>query len=100
MDEEALEFMRAFAAGRRWQSARTYAKFAPHEYTVRDWLPDAQGDFERFVTAIGAFGYDGKFGRRAFRYFNVDGYRYWTMGAPAGETTVINREPLRKASEP
>jgi hypothetical protein len=52
------------------------------------------------VLKTAAFGYDGKFGRRAFRYVNVDGYRYWTMGAPAGETTVINREPLRKAGEP
>jgi len=93
---DALAFMRQFIAARRWKFAETYAKTAPHEYTVRGWRPGPrdQADFERFVTLVRERGRDAPWGRRVHRYLEVDGFKYWTMGAPVGKTTVINREPL------
>jgi hypothetical protein len=29
--------------------------------------------------------------KTALTYVNVDGYRYWTMGEPIPQTTIINR---------
>ncbi|MCX5673843.1 MAG: helix-turn-helix transcriptional regulator [Planctomycetota bacterium] len=90
-----LAFMRQFIAACRWQFAETYAKTAPHEYTVRGWLPGpaGQADFEAFVKAIRACGYDRAFRGRTYRTLDVDGQKYWTMGAPVAKTTVINRAP-------
>ena len=61
----------------------------PHEYTVRGETPDEA--FEWFVRHISEHGYRARFGERAYTYLEVDGWRYWTMGAPVEETTIINR---------
>ncbi|MCX5675796.1 MAG: helix-turn-helix transcriptional regulator [Planctomycetota bacterium] len=96
-----LAFLRQFIAARRWQFAETYAKTAPHEYNVRGWLPGPQdqADFERFVTLVRACGYDRTFRRRTYRSLDVDGFTYWSMGAPVPATTVINRAALGKGAK-
>ena len=91
MDVETASFMRIFIKARRWQFAKTYARVAPHWYTVREWEPDGQEAFERFVMAIRNFGHDERFGGRVYRYLRVNGFKYWTMGAPVGRTIIINR---------
>lgn len=80
----------AFVARSRWRFARTLAHI-PHEYAVkgkgayrRDW-------FVAMVEHIRAHGYEDRWGRRTFIYLEVDGWRYWTMGEPVAETTLINR---------
>jgi hypothetical protein len=42
-----------------WREAVTYRETAPHEYVVRKWEVDEQGnrDFDRFVILIRRFGY-------------------------------------------
>ena len=84
---------RAFVASRRWQDAVTYRETAPHEYTVRTWRPDAGGqrDFEQFAAFIRRFGHADFYYRRRHLYWDVDEQKYWTMGWPLDETTVINR---------
>ena len=42
--------------------------------------------FELFVRHIR----EHRFGGRSYTYFEVDGWKYWTMGAPVEETRVIN----------
>jgi hypothetical protein len=77
-------------------------KHMPHEYTVRDLdTPDGRRStclshetFEWFVRYIRARGYPGYFGKQRYMYFNVDGWRYWSMGAPADKTTILNRARL------
>lgn len=64
----------------------------PHEYLVRDWQPDKESVFERFVTLIRDNGYDAPFLDSAtYRYLAIGELKYWTMGEPPNETTLINR---------
>ena len=92
---------RDFIRRHRWQEAVTYRETAPHEYTVRKWLPDEGGsdDFDQFVTLIRRFGYADFYYQVRHLYWAVDEFKYWTMGWPVSETTVINRARV-DAAEP
>jgi hypothetical protein len=102
------EWARDFIRRRRWQDAVTYRETAPHEYTVRTWMPDEPDstDFNRFVTLIRRFGYADFYYQVRHLYWAVDGFKYWTMGWPVPETVVVNRarvdaaEPWREQSGP
>ena len=77
-----------FVAGSRWQFAKTMANI-PHAYTRRVWCDDKA--FEDAVIFIRANGYQGEFYSRAYLYYDLGSYQYWTMGDPVGETILINR---------
>ena len=77
-----------FVAGSRWQFAKTMASI-PHAYTRRVWCDDKA--FEDAVIFIRANGYQGEFYSRAYLYYDLGSYQYWTMGDPVGETILINR---------
>jgi hypothetical protein len=62
----------------------------PHEYTLRAKAPD-QKLFERVVLYIRQAGYQGTFASATYTYFDIDGWKCWTMGAPLEDTTLINR---------
>lgn len=75
-----------------WTFAKTMASI-PHEYTVRkQW--ESEADFEDFVVYIRENGYAEQFYSKTFIYLNIDGYKYWTMGASVYETTIINRAKI------
>ena len=75
----------------RWCFAKTMPQW-PHEYVVRDWQPDKEPAFERFVTLIRDHGYDAPFLDGAtYRYLAIGEWKYWTMGEAPNETTLINR---------
>jgi hypothetical protein len=89
-----------FIAGSSWQFAKTMAHM-PHEYTVRDL--DGMGrrstcmdheTFEWFARFIRHRGYPGWFGKTKYMYYDVDGFKYWTMGSPIAITTILNRARL------
>jgi hypothetical protein len=69
----------------------------PHEYTVREWRPDLEREFSAFVELIRRDGQvkpwprDAPVPRYRHTYLEIDGWEYWSMGAPVRETTVINR---------
>jgi hypothetical protein len=104
---EEWAWARDFIGRRRWQEAVTYRHTAPHEYTVREWergeVPDAE--FDRFVALVRRCGYADFYYRIRHLYWAVDGFKYWTMGWPVTETTVINRarvdapEPWKTVNE-
>ncbi len=77
--------------GVKWQVSKTYAKTVPHEYTVREWQLDLEHDFEQFVRFIRQNGVTEKFYSKIHVYWYHGEHKYWTMGAPIDETTVINR---------
>lgn len=83
------EVFAAFVATSRWKFAKTMAHI-PHEYTLRK---NAASDalFAEAVQFIRDHGYSGWFGRTEYRYYDVDGWKYWTMGFPVPETILINR---------
>ena len=82
---------RAFVARAPWRFAKTMSHI-PHEYTVRGQTPD--DEFNEFVLLIRQVGYKRRFGKTTYTYLNIDGRRYWTMGAPLEATTIINRALL------
>jgi len=88
-----LASARQFIAERKWREAVTYRKTAPHEYIVRKWESDEQGgqDFDRFITSIRRFGYADFYYSVRHSYWAIDEHKYWTMGWPVEQTTVINR---------
>src|SRR5262249_29215741 len=66
----------------------------PHEYATRQWCAahGLEAEFVAMVERIRRYGYVERFGRRrTFVYWQVDDWRYWSMGAPVAETTVLNR---------
>jgi SAM-dependent methyltransferase len=62
----------------------------PHYYTLRKNWGDAPG-FEDVVQYIRDHGYKIRFGRTDYTCLDINGQRYWTMGAPLAKTTLINR---------
>jgi hypothetical protein len=90
------EWARAFIRRRRWQEAVTYRETAPHECTVRKWQGsvDANAEFDRFVTLVRRCGSADLYYRIRHIYWAVDEFKYWTMGWPVAQTTVINRARL------
>jgi hypothetical protein len=105
---EELAWAHEFIKGRRWREAVTYRVTAPHEYTVRDWQRSARAstDFDRFVALVRRCGYADFYYQVRHIYWPVDELKYWTMGWPVQETTVINRarldapEPWKSVSGP
>ncbi len=81
--------LRAFVSTARWTAARTYASTWPHEYIVRRNVDERL--FVELVQHIRTHGYDARFYQRRMRYFDEDGWVYWTMGAPIDETVIVNR---------
>lgn len=86
--ERDLNWFRSFVSERRWQRGKADPS---HEYTIRDWVPSAEGDFERAVVVIGELGEPATFFSRSYLYLHIDGQKYWTMGSPVRATTVLNR---------
>lgn len=87
---------RNYIATVRWQFAKTMPQW-PHEYTVRSWHPELEDTFVSFAALIRRDGQrkpwpkDSDSPRYYHAYLVIDGWQYWTMGAPLEETTVINR---------
>jgi hypothetical protein len=90
---------RAYIAMVRWQFAKTMPQW-PHEYTVRAWRPEHESEFFEFVALIRRDGVvkpwprDAATPRYHHTYLELNGWEYWSMGAPVAETTVINRARL------
>lgn len=65
----------------------------PHYYTLRKlWNDDAL--FDKVVLTMREYGYAEIFGRRTYTMFDVNQYKYWTMGDPLSSTWVLNRKPV------
>ena len=98
-----LNDARAYIAKVRWQFAKTMPQW-PHEYTVREWRPDFEPHFLEFAALIRGEGVvkpwprDAALPRYHHTYLELDGWEYWTMGAPLPETTVINRARIDQSS--
>lgn len=87
-DEDDLKWFQDFIDERRWRRGEADPS---HEYTVRKWVPENELDFERAVAIIRRAGQPAKFRTETYIYLHVGGMRYWTMGSPVSETTVVNR---------
>ena len=85
-----IEQTRAFIAAHRWQTS----KDGSHQYTVIDWPDCDRAAFlavAAWIREEGAGGYFERFGGHRYRYMDIDGMQYWTMGWPLDNTQVLNR---------
>ena len=82
------EELRTFVDQQLWTFAKTMPEW-PHEYIVRDRVDERL--FERLVVHIRRYGVEGRFYGKRLIYYEEAGLVYWTMGAPLGETTIVNR---------
>ena len=87
-----VEEVRAFIAAHEWRFAKTMPR-TPHWYVTRERARDV-GEFQRVVAAIRALGEARRWHGHIFTYLDLDGYCYWTMGAPIEATIIINRAKL------
>ncbi len=76
----------------------------PHWYTLRKtWTDDAA--FVEAVEFIREFGYSEIYKKSKYTMFNLNGYKYWTMGAPINKrdgspcTILINKAKITEASD-
>ncbi len=91
MDSEVdYDKLRSLIARCEWTFAKTMP-FAPHEYIVKEKCPLTTDEFEYFVNMQREHGVKERWGKYNNPYLYIDDYKYWTMGAPIEETTVINR---------
>lgn len=80
----------------KWRDAKTYRRFAPHEYILQEDYPEI---FARWQTLLNEQGVNEKFTffghTKDYRYFYTDNHRYWIMG------NVLNRDArFAKTSRP
>lgn len=73
-----------------WVFAKTMPK-NPHWYTLRKHWPDPL--FRRVVEIMRAHGYTEVYRGWPYTMLDVNGFKYWTMGAPIDDTILINRKP-------
>lgn len=86
----------AFIRRSAWIFAKTMPEI-PHEYTVRGRTAASDEEFFEMVRHIRENGYVRPWGRYRNTYLEIPDdsgvcWRYWTMGNPVEETTIINRE--------
>jgi len=98
MEQVNYNKLRSMIASCEWTFAKTMP-FAPHEYIVRDKCPLTEEEFVYFVNMQREHGVKERWGNYNFPYLYIDDYKYWTMGAPIEETTVINRAKVNIIKE-
>ncbi len=90
LDINKREKLREMIVRCQWTFAKTMPK-VPHEYIVRDKCGLTDEEFLFFVDIQRNYGKVGRWGKYILPYLYVGNYKYWTMGAPYEETTIINR---------
>jgi len=82
--------------GWSWTFAKTMPQI-PHWYVVRS--PENEEAFIEFVEFIRVHGVEERFGQSTYLYLYIGEYKYWTMGNPVPETTIINRALAKRPTE-
>ncbi len=87
------EELKKFIEKSRWIFAKTMPE-SPHYYIVRSG--ENEDNFVALVKYIRENGFQAYYGSftHPFTYLEYNGYRYWTMGNPLPETTIINRAEI------
>jgi hypothetical protein len=89
--DEAAEIrendIRKYIESVRWRESQDKS----HSYTLHEWAPTMDRLFYSFANFIREHGYAAWYWGKQYTCFDVDGDRYWTMGAPLEDTILINR---------
>ena len=98
MEKFNYDKLRSMIARCEWTFAKTMS-FAPHEYIVKEKGPLTTDEFEYFVNMQREHGVKERWGKYNNPYLYIDDYKYWTMGAPLEDTTVINRAKVSAVND-
>lgn len=93
IEDEEWERLREMIARCQWTFAKTMP-WCPHEYIVRGKCPLTDEEFLYFIEMQRSYGKVERWGKYITPYLYIDGYKYWTMGAPVEETIVMNRAKI------
>jgi len=94
---EAMEHLRHFIPQGKWHTAKYLSNVAPHEYIRSKEEPKLAADL---IYTIHDYGIDEEFQvynhRAVYRYYYLDGYKYWYMkpflaDGTLDPDTVVNR---------
>lgn len=97
MPFDLFQSVAATLTARKYTYARTMPH-CPHWYTLRKHWED-DGEFVRVVEAMRRYGYQERYGQRTFTRFDVNEFKYWTMGDPIETTILINRAYIETGSQ-
>ena len=83
----------------RWVSAKTYAKFAPHQYVVRHKTISSEVLLVLHA-AIVEHGVDETFAiyghEKTYKYLHMGEFKYWYMCEDVTQVRILNRVPKEK----
>jgi len=74
-----------------WKFAKTYAKHAPHEYTVTEWKPELGKTFTALAHFICEHGQIDLYHGHPFTVYYLNGWKYWICDKDPDDATLINR---------
>lgn len=88
-----IEEAKKYAESHYWKFASTFAKTAPHEYLIKNWLVDEDKLlFERFVATMRKNSVVGYFYGHKNDYLILGNHYYWFMPLPENlSADLINR---------
>lgn len=106
MTSDELARLQTLLEAAEWVFAKTMPK-NPHHYTLR-WTWPSDEDFVWAVVTLRRLGEVERWWRKDYIVINLNGYKYWTMGAPIGpapydrqrDTILINRKCTTPPSTP
>ena len=85
-----LKRVREFIEAHEWHFAKTMPEI-PHWYCLLSDKGDRE-EFLWFARYIGEHSVEGRFCGKTYRYYFLDGYKYWIMDPTPEECDLINRE--------
>lgn len=86
--------LRGFVRAHQWVFASTM-RWAPHWYVTRA-AALSELWFDRFEQAIFERGVDRAWGKRVYRYLELDGWEYWAMDISDAGGRIINRAKVKE----
>ena len=85
-----LARVRAFIESHEWHFAKTMPEI-PHWYCLLKDKCDVE-EFRWLAAYIREHSMSGRFYRKTYYYFRLDGYKYWWMDPTVEECDLINRD--------
>ena len=86
-----LDLFKKLVEANKWTFAKTMAAI-PHWWLARKAVDT--GQFSWLVLMIYTYGVPERFYSKTFKYLYIGEYKYWCMGFPVAETTIINRAKI------
>lgn len=81
-----------------WKHTKNWNNVSPSQFVLRSQSGDDRL-FMRVVDYIRGNGVVRYFQRMSYKYYDHDGYQYWTTGFDVKRVTVINRSELPKKND-